>query len=173
LDGDPGLRVFTADSDPGAEPMFWTPDPAVGNVYDDAVADYCRDNKIEAVVPLSWSDLLPLALRRGNLGAAVMVSPASSVAACLDKEATYRMFPKMAPECRVVRSDKEFLEGCDALGYPKKRLAVKPTRLGGASRGFMVLDEKATVEELFGFGGERITTARALTLTAIRSQSSG
>jgi carbamoyl-phosphate synthase large subunit len=112
-----------------------------------AMLEIVRKHAIEAVLPLSTYELLPLAEAHEQfeaLGAKVMVSAAHSLEIANDKAKLFARFADNAwiPQHRAVQSLPAFIEAVQALGFPRLPVCVKPAVSKG-SRGFRILDAQA------------------------------
>jgi len=68
----------------------------------------------------------------------VLASPPESLRVIIDKYKTYRMFPQFSPSFSRVTTSEELYENAERMGFPDKKLCVKPCVSSGA-RGFRIL----------------------------------
>lgn len=116
--------------------------------------DFCaRKNHIDAIIPCGNEDNLALALHRDRLPCPVMVAGHDDLALAYDKGQVYEMLqthlPETAPDFRMVSSCKDFMQAIDALGFPDRRVVVKP-REGRGGRGVYILNDRISFDQAFG-----------------------
>jgi carbamoyl-phosphate synthase large subunit len=110
-----------------------------------AVADLCRREDVQAVLPQSSHDLQGLAQAKAELAAAgvtALVSSPETVRRANDKAECYRLLGEAGvrvPAFHCVRGRTAFEEAARELGYPERPICFKPVTSSG-SRGFRVLD---------------------------------
>jgi len=114
--------------------------------YVPRIADIASEADVDVVLPLTTDELQPLAERRDEIPATVMVSDARALSIANDKAALYGFLEESgfdsAPDFHRVEDEASFVEAVDALGYPDHPVCFKPTVASGM-RGFRVLDESA------------------------------
>jgi carbamoyl-phosphate synthase large subunit len=126
---------------PGRDPSFA-----------DAIADVCRREGVDVVLPQSSFDLPGLAgakQRFAREGIPVLVSTPDAVRRSNDKAETYALLEQIgvrAPAWRRVRGGDEVAAAARELGYPEREVALKPVFASG-SRGFRVLSAAADRRE--------------------------
>jgi len=154
LEQDPTLSVacWAVDIDPCAAGLYLVPqerrslvprgdDPGFVN----AVADLCRQEQIDVLVPTVDSELIPVARRLGDfagLGVAVLSPSLATLERCLDK---WVLLQGCGPEVPVPAGgllDADFDPG--SLGWPR---LVKPRR-GSGSRGVRLVEDQASFDRL-------------------------
>jgi carbamoyl-phosphate synthase large subunit len=138
------LEFLSADIDPHAPGLFLVDashrlllprgdDPG----FAAAVAEICRERRIDAVVPTVDSELVPMAEARDELaeaGTAVLVAPTRALRVCLDKWALMQVVDGSVPIPRSAPLDDDF----DPATFELPVL-VKP-RVGSGSRGVRRVD---------------------------------
>ena len=116
-------------------------DPA----FVDALLEVCAREGVDAVLPQSSYELLPLAEARDRFDAAVLVASPEAVRRSNDKAETYALLDGIAapgPAWRRARGREAVAVAARDLGYPGDDVAVKPLESSG-SRGFRVLSSSA------------------------------
>jgi glutathione synthase/RimK-type ligase-like ATP-grasp enzyme len=99
----------------------------------------------DVVFPTSSSEVVAWARARGDFGLPVLVGPATGVEAASDKAETFRLAERAGvphPETIEVFDPTAFSTAVRQLGYPKRRVVMKPTQAKG-SRGMRILDPTA------------------------------
>jgi carbamoyl-phosphate synthase large subunit len=120
---------------PGSDPGFT-----------DALVEICEREGIDAVLPQSSYELLPLAEGKQRFGeTAVLVAGAEAVRRSNDKAETYALLDAIdvsGPAWRRVSGAAEVDAAAKELGYPDEDVAFKPLMSSG-SRGFRVVSASA------------------------------
>lgn len=118
--------------------------PRTAANYVDALRAYCREGKIDVVLPLSDARLTELSSRRADFeqdGVRLLSPPIEVVESCLDVRVVYEQLARthFPPENRLVDSLDDTIEAIEDLGYPDRRVYVRvmPTR---GERRAVVLD---------------------------------
>jgi glutathione synthase/RimK-type ligase-like ATP-grasp enzyme len=99
----------------------------------------------DVVFPTSSSEVVAWARARPDFGLPVLVGPANGVEAASDKAETFRLAEQAGvphPETIEVFDPTAFSTAVRQLGYPKRRVVMKPTQAKG-SRGMRILDPTA------------------------------
>lgn len=119
--------------------------PSAGDSgYIPAVLDIARREGAAALLPQTTGEIMALADNSEafrEAGVALVLSPADSVKVANDK---YLLLERArsagvpCPEYRLTDTVESFVDAARALGYPGRKVAVKP-RLAGSMRGFRVL----------------------------------
>lgn len=138
-------RVVGVDAAAGAEPsppgvdvVLSVPAPECEG-FAEAVRDVAVGHRLNAVLPWTDRDARGLARHRAVLervGVAVVCPPAALVELAGDKWATVQRLRDLGvgvPETRIVRSGEELRECARDLGYPGRRLILKPRHLAGGA----------------------------------------
>lgn len=111
-----------------------------------ALLDICKRHRVEALIPLSDTETRVLSPVRGRFeeaGIKLTISPPDTVALVGDK---LRLFEYLRErdvdvgEFHAVNDAADAREAARALGYPGKKLVLKP-RTGAGSRGVMIVDD--------------------------------
>ncbi|WP_324760550.1 ATP-grasp domain-containing protein [Haloarcula sp. GH36] len=145
------VHIVGVDMDPDAYGFALVDDgyrvPAgTDEAYVPRIAELAAEADIDVVLPLTTDELQPLAERRGEIPARVMVSDADALSVANDKAALYEFLEERgfdsAPEFVHVDDEASFVEAADALGYPERPICFKPT-VGSGMRGFRILDDDA------------------------------
>ncbi len=157
--GEREIRLVGADmsADPtilqmcdAAYPVPRGDDPA----YVDALLDICKKEKIDVLLPIMSVELNALAENRDRfaaVGTRVSVSEPAALAIANDKKRLLDALRGQGLPCAdyaSVGSVEELREKAALLGYPEKRVCVKAAR-GSGSRGFRILDARASRFDLF------------------------
>lgn len=144
------VAVFAQDPDDGdtlgcalADQRAMLP-PASAADYCDLLLTYCRRHAIDVLIPVYDGELVQIARRRQEFeagGTAVLLPPERLVTLCVDKAAlhTHLAGTAFVSDFVVAHTAAELGSAVAALGYPRRRLCVKPVNLAGG-RGVHVLD---------------------------------
>jgi len=120
---------------PGSDPAFA-----------DALVEICERERVDAVLPQSSYELLPLAESKERFGETkVLVAGPEGVRLSNDKAATYALLEEIGvrgPAWRRVKGAPEVAAAAQELGYPDTDVAFKPLMSSG-SRGFRVISASA------------------------------
>lgn len=142
-----------------------------------AMLKLVQQHKIDAVLPLSTYELLPLAKTCEpfeTLGTRVLVSPVHALNIANNKAELFAHFADepWIPKHRRVRSLSEFMDAVDDLGYPDSLVCFKPSVSKG-SRGFRILDPQAmTLDRLLNWKPDGTRTTLELVLPALQQAAS-
>ncbi len=126
--------------------------------YLDVILRICRDEKIDAVLPLQEDELYLIASHRTRFtaeGICPIVSSAEAVELCRDKYAFYRHLTAHGlPALPTFNSLEAFRQGCDAgqIGFP---VFVKPVR-GCGSMGIQKVERPELLEALCRCSGDEL-----------------
>ncbi len=119
--------------------------------FADAVFDLARKASIDLVVPCGNEDNLALARFRAGAPCPVMVANHATLLRAYDKGEVYRMLgaslAEHAPRYFIVTDHASFLAAARQLGYPKRKLVIKP-RLGRGGRGVYTLAPDVGLDRL-------------------------
>jgi len=114
--------------------------------YVPRMLDVVERKAVDVVLPLTTPELEPLATHRDEFedaGARVAVSDPDALSTATDKGSLYEFLAAndfaSAPEFVATETRAEFVDACDELGYPDRRVCVKRPAASGR-RGFRVLD---------------------------------
>ncbi len=114
--------------------------------FTEAVVEICEREQIDAVLPQSSYELLPLAEGKERFGeTTVLVASPEAVRRSNDKAETYALLDAIGvrgPAWRRVSGAESLSEAAHELGYPAQDVAFKPLVSSG-SRGFRVLSASA------------------------------
>ena len=114
--------------------------------FTDALVDICERERIDAVLPQSSYELLPLAEGKERFGdTTVLVASPEAVRRSNDKAETYALLDSIGvrgPAWRSVSGAESVSAAAQELGYPDEDVAFKPLVSSG-SRGFRVLSASA------------------------------
>jgi carbamoyl-phosphate synthase large subunit len=120
--------------------------PGTDPGFADALAEICKNEQVDAVLPQSSFELQALAETRGRFGGTtVLVAGPEAVRRSNDKAETYALLHEIGvrgPAWRRTRSGAEVEAAARELGYPDREVAFKPLMSSG-SRGFRVLSASA------------------------------
>lgn len=143
-------------------------DPA----YVDVLIDICKKEKVDILLPIMSVELNALAENRdrfADVGTIVSVSDPAALAVANDKRKLLDYLREQGLPCAdyyAVNSMDELLATVRKLGYPEKRVCVKATN-GSGSRGFRLLDAKASRFDMFLHEKPSAGVIRLEELTAI------
>jgi carbamoylphosphate synthase large subunit len=125
---------------------FYVVPPGADPAFADALAEICRNEGVDAVLPQSSFELQTLAFNRDRFGkTTVLVAGPDAVRRSNDKAETYALLDEIGirgPAWRRTRSGAEVEAAARELGYPGREVAFKPLMSSG-SRGFRVLSASA------------------------------
>jgi len=114
--------------------------------FADALGEICEREQVDAVLPQSSYELLPLAENKARFGeTTVIVAGPEAVRRSNDKAETYALLDAIGvrgPAWRRVAGGDRVAEAARALGYPDVDVAFKPLVSSG-SRGFRVVSASA------------------------------
>jgi carbamoyl-phosphate synthase large subunit len=112
----------------------------------DALVEICKREKVDAILPQSSYELLPLTEGKERFGdRAVLVASPEAVRRSNDKAETYALLDAIGvrgPAWRRVRGAEEIGAAARELGYPAEDVAFKPLVSSG-SRGFRAVSASA------------------------------
>ena len=121
---------------------------ASDDLYEEKMLDICTNNRIELVISGYTDEVLKLSKARAEFeakGVRILAPNYKAVAICRDKALLNKAVCNLAPEYLIPFSEifsvSELLTACGEMGYPDKKLCVKPSVCNGGSRGFWILDE--------------------------------
>jgi carbamoyl-phosphate synthase large subunit len=125
---------------------FYVVPPGADPSFADALAEICRNEQVDAVLPQSSFELETLAFNRDRFGeTTVLVAGRDAVRRSNDKAETYALLDEIGvrgPAWRRTRAAAEVEAAARELGYPDREVAFKPLMSSG-SRGFRVLSASA------------------------------
>jgi carbamoyl-phosphate synthase large subunit len=114
--------------------------------FTDALVEICERERVDAVLPQSSYELLPLAEGKERFAeTAVLVASPDAVRRSNDKAETYALLDSISvrgPAWRRVSGAESVSAAAHELGYPDEDVAFKPLVSSG-SRGFRVLSASA------------------------------
>lgn len=107
---------------------------------------------IDVIIPCGNDDNLALAKYKTSFDIPIMVGSYEELLIAYDKGAVYEALslhiPSNAPKYKIVSTYTDFLDSIHSLGYPYKKLVVKP-RFGRGGRGVYILNDMSNSAELF------------------------
>jgi carbamoyl-phosphate synthase large subunit len=125
---------------------FYAVPPGTDPGFADVLAEICKNEQVDALVPQSSFELQALAENRDRFGeTTVLVARPEAVRRSNDKAETYALLDEIGvrgPAWRRTRSAAEVEVAARELGYPDREVAFKPLMSSG-SRGFRVLSASA------------------------------
>jgi len=132
--------------------------------YIEVLLDICRKERIDVVVP--WSDIEADAISHSaatfkEAGIATLCGSPESVQCALDKGSTLDTMKRCGipvPDYELTSSPDELAHAATGLGYPQRRVVVKPRRSSGG-RGMWVLDANADMLSPYAGPGRQATLA--------------
>ncbi len=110
----------------------------------DRLLDVAKRERVDVILPLSTSELIPLSLNRERfeeIGTRVCVSSPEAIRVANNKVNVYRFLQENGvdvPDYRVASNYEEFMEAVHELGYPGTPVCFKP-EVSNGGRGFRVL----------------------------------
>jgi carbamoyl-phosphate synthase large subunit len=114
--------------------------------FTDTLVEICKRERIDAVLPQSSYELLPLAKEKKRFGeTTLLVASPEAVRRSNDKAETYALLDSIGvrgPAWRSVSGAESVSAAAQELGYPDEDVAFKPLVSSG-SRGFRVLSASA------------------------------
>jgi carbamoyl-phosphate synthase large subunit len=120
--------------------------PGTDPAFADALVEITTREGVDAILPQSSYDLLPLAEHKGLFGnTAVLVANPEAVRRSNDKAETYALLDELdvrGPAWRRVKGAEAIATAARELGYPDEDVAFKPLVSSG-SRGFRVISASA------------------------------
>jgi carbamoyl-phosphate synthase large subunit len=133
------------------------------------VLDICRREDIHVVVP--WSDDEVEAVARassefGQLGVALLCGSHRSVERTVDKGTLLSELSRTdipTPAFELASSPDEIAQAASMLGYPKKKVVIKPRR-ESCSRGLWILDREMDLACPYSGPGQQMTLTGFLAL---------
>jgi carbamoyl-phosphate synthase large subunit len=129
--------------------------PAAGAAgYKEAILDFVRNEKPDAILNCSGADVAVIAKLKEEieaLGTTVICSSAEAIDIAENKYALYRTVSESdsggVPEFHNPRSLEEFVATARGMGYPDRDLCFKP-HVSKGTRGFRVLSERFDKRDL-------------------------
>ncbi|BAM32050.1 ATP-grasp domain-containing protein [Helicobacter cinaedi] len=107
---------------------------------------------IDVIIPCGNDDNLALAKHKASFSISIMVGDYKDLLIAYDKAAVYEALslhlPTNAPKYSIVSNYTDFLDSIHSLGYPHKKLVIKP-RFGRGGRGVYILSDISKSDELF------------------------
>ncbi len=108
----------------------------------------CKENNIDLIVPAYSQEILELAKNEEVFlreGIHILCPSFENIFTAHNKDIMYEQLQRLNCNCypnfKFVNSVDELKSVCLSMGYPQKKLCVKPAVCNGGSRGFFVLDE--------------------------------
>lgn len=123
-------------------------------MYVREVLAICKEEDVKVIVPLKIKERLLFLEHKqkfDSLGVKLFTSSAESITAAEDKVKLFELCKKhniLAPRYFVVDNYQDLKSGVMELGYPQKKVVVKPIS-GTGSRGLRILNRKASYKKLF------------------------
>lgn len=148
--GDGRFQVIVQDCDPADTPGAVLGDervnlpPAADPTYPGRLLDYCRNRRIDVLIPVFDGELAALASIRRRFeeaGTRLLLPPDEIVRICVDKWVTHERLDGMPflPRHRRAETLDETRHAIEELGYPDQLVCCRPTNLAGG-RGVHILD---------------------------------
>jgi carbamoyl-phosphate synthase large subunit len=120
--------------------------PGADERFANALVEIAERERVDAILPQSSYDLLPLAEHKDRFGeTAVLVANPDAVRRSNDKAETYALLDELdvgGPAWRRVSGPEAIVAAARELGYPDNDVAFKPLVSSG-SRGFRVISAAA------------------------------
>ncbi len=118
----------------------------------EGIKEIIAKKRIDIVVPCGNEDNLALAKHRDDLKAKVLVNQYDHLLCAFDKAEVYQLLaqtlPQTAPKYFVVRNYQQFQNAIDELGFPQKKVVVKPA-MGRGGRGVYILRGQFDARSVF------------------------
>lgn len=156
----PGRSATVIVQDPDPQPTFGTQlgdeaanlPPASDSTYVDCLIQFCRRRRVDLLIPVFDGELAAIGRRREELeriGTTVLLPPTDLVESCGNK---WRLHARLAhadflPDHRLATTPEQTQHAIDQLGYPRRRLCVRPVDLAGG-RGLHFLEAEPNRFEL-------------------------
>ncbi len=122
--------------------------------YVDALRHVCRDTGARVIVPQNTAELSVVSRRREELheeGIEVVVSRPEAIERSNDKAALTRLAGARGvpvPQMRAVSTIDELVAAASALGWPDRRVVIKPPDSNGM-RGVRIIDDGVDLKRLY------------------------
>lgn len=118
----------------------------------ESIQTMVKKHRIDVIIPCGNEDNLALAKHKASFEIPIMVGKYEDLLLAYDKGAVYQMLqthlPESAPKFSLVRDWEGFKDSIHRLGYPHKKLVIKP-RFGRGGRGVYILSDLSHNQELF------------------------
>lgn len=108
----------------------------------------CKENNINLIVPAYCEEILQLAKYEEEFlkeGIKILCPTKENIFVAHNKDILYKKIKKLNldyyPKFEVVETVEQLKKVCLQMGYPEKKVCVKPAVCNGGSRGFYLLDE--------------------------------
>ncbi|MFM7764346.1 MAG: ATP-grasp domain-containing protein [Sphingomonadales bacterium] len=159
LKQDPSINLLVADANPHASgkaihPHFYQIPKASDSGFIDHIYRICDEQKVDVLLPLVTRELEVLAPNKERfleIGTRIVVSDAQQLHAANDKLQLMQSLKQAGipvAEFYTATSASEIAEHAHKLGYPNKKVCIKPA-LSNGSRGMRILDAGAGSFEAF------------------------
>lgn len=123
--------------------FYQVPHPETDDYLESLIA-ICEQERINIILPQTTREIVTLSHHQAALreaGFPVMVADAPAIQTANNKLKLLQCFVELDlphPDFRLARSEQELVEAAAALGYPQRRVVVKPPVSNGM-RGFRIL----------------------------------
>lgn len=118
----------------------------------DFVKNLVTKYNIDAIIPCGNEDNLALSKHKKNISCKIMVGDYEDLIMAYDKGKVYNKLrdniSSCAPKYYIVNNYNDFLKAANYLGYPDKKIVIKP-RFGRGGRGVYVLSSKSNLKDIF------------------------
>ena len=159
LKQEPSINLLVADANPHASgraihPHFYQIPKASDSGFIDHIYRICDEQKVDVLLPLVTRELEVLAPNKERflaIGTRIVVSDAQQLHAANDKlqlMQTLKQAGIPVAEFYTATTASEIAEHAHKLGYPHKKVCIKPA-LSNGSRGMRILDAGAGSFEAF------------------------
>lgn len=108
----------------------------------------CKENDIDLIVPAYSEEILELSKYEQiflEAGIYILCPSLDNIFISHNKDIMYEKLKQLGlgyyPKFEIVNTVKDLKNTCIKMGYPEKRICVKPAVCNGGSRGFYLLDE--------------------------------
>lgn len=121
-------------------------------VFVEFIESLVKKYNIDVVVPCGNEDNLALAKYKELVSCKIMVGEYDDLIKAYDKGKVYdelaEKMPEHVPKYSIVSSYKDFVSAVEDLGFPNKKVVVKP-RFGRGGRGVYILSNQFDFENIF------------------------
>lgn len=122
--------------------------------YLNSLKEICKKEEVDVLIPQNTAELLVLAKNQNlflSINTKVIVSDYKSILIANNKFELLKVCKIIGipfPKFYLVSNQSEFNEAAYSLGYPDKRIVVKPPDSNG-SRGIRIIDDKKDYKKLY------------------------
>jgi carbamoylphosphate synthase large subunit len=118
----------------------------------EAVKEIVEKEKVDVIIPCGNEDNLAIAPHRNKWKAKILVNDHDDLQKAFNKAEVYQVLkdklPELAPQYFIVNTFKDFQAAVKKLGYPQKKIVVKPCH-GRGGRGVYTLSHHFNYQTVF------------------------